>query len=105
LFSLAWHTIVKQLLAELSLTLWYLDDGHLVGPPQVVAAALAIILNCGRELGISLNMAKCKVWGPGNLPPEMGDTAAAEMFSAVPRVPWATGHGDGTGTSVPGAAP
>ena len=34
-FSLAWQKVVESLPIDLSLNLWYLDDGHLVGSPSV----------------------------------------------------------------------
>ena len=44
---------------------WYLDDGHIIGTLQEVLARLEDLHKILGSLGFSLNLAKCKLWGPG----------------------------------------
>ena len=51
-------------LKDLSLKLWYLDDGTLVRPRRVVRRVLDTILEKGPQLGLVVNLAKCEVFWP-----------------------------------------
>jgi len=44
---------------------WYLDDGHIVGTLPDVLARLEDLVRVLEPLGLSLNLGKCKLWGPG----------------------------------------
>ena len=46
---------------------WYLDDGHIVGRVDEVLARLVDLKQALEPLGLNLNLAKCKLWGPGLL--------------------------------------
>ena len=43
---------------------WYLDDAHLVGSPGQLDAAVREVQKRGAELGLNLNLTKCRLWGP-----------------------------------------
>ena len=60
---------------------WYLDDGTLCGHRDTVAAMFEAICKHAPEIGLRVNPAKCKVWGP--------HAAAADW--SVPVVPWDSG--------------
>ena len=49
---------------ELSLNMWYLDDGHIAGPKSVVLDCLNFIATTGSNLGLHLNLSKCVIFGP-----------------------------------------
>ena len=44
---------------------WYLDDGHIVGVLPNVLARLKDLREALSKVGLSLNLEKCKLWGPG----------------------------------------
>ena len=44
---------------------WYLDDGHIVGRAREVLARLHDLQRILEPMGLSLNLGKCKLWGPG----------------------------------------
>ena len=44
---------------------WYLDDGHIVGKADDILARLQDLQRVLEPIGLSLNLAKCKLWGPG----------------------------------------
>ena len=50
-FSLAWQSVVDALPQELALNIWYLDDGHLIGEPRWLNAAVDTIVNSGAAWG------------------------------------------------------
>ena len=64
LFSLALGPIVDEIQAlSPSLNLWYLDDGVIVGRPELLQKAWDIIRLKGPELGLHPNPSKCEwVW-------------------------------------------
>ena len=90
LYSLAWQRVVRKLPPELAINLWYLDDGHLIGPPDILRKALDIIKNEGQLMGIRLNSAKCCLWGPmaGNQDPK-----GTHVWDRIPRTPWTPDSG------------
>ena len=58
LISLAIMALTKSLLSPLNV--WYLDDGTLGGSADEVFEDFNTILRCYPQLGLELNMAKCK---------------------------------------------
>ena len=80
-FALTLHPIVEHIRAvvpNLTLNVWYLDDGILVGSPRDIAAALNIIESDGPSLGLTLNRTKSLLFIPEDadascspLPPEI----------------------------------
>jgi hypothetical protein len=50
---------------ELAWESWYLDDGHIVGKVDEVFARLLDLQTALEPMGLRLNLAKCKLWGPG----------------------------------------
>ena len=67
-------------LKDLSLKLWYLDDGTLVGPRRVVRRVLDTILEKGPQLGLVVNLAKCELFWPS------GDQDFPELPSEIKRI-------------------
>ena len=81
-FSLALSTLVHAVHADWEsahLTPdfhgWYLDDGIIGGPPEVIRHAVGVIQTKGPKLGLSLNVSKCEI---------ISDSAAFE--SAFPQM-------------------
>ena len=68
LFALVLHKLVMKLDAELGadllLNVWFLDDGALCGPREVIIRALQIFMEDGPSLGLHLNLAKCELFSP-----------------------------------------
>ncbi len=105
LFALAWQRVVRQLPSTLGLNLWYLDDGHLVGSVEALSSALELLVTEGSRLGIDLNLAKCQMWGPAEVPEVVDE--AIERLASIPRVPWQSGYGLkvlGLPVEVPGSS-
>jgi hypothetical protein len=95
---------------ELAWESWYLDDGHIVGKVDQVLARLADLKKVLELHGLALNLAKCKLWGPGILsasqtepqyPPELPQDHPGRE---VPVVPFGGPHGI-TALGVPIDAP
>ena len=59
LFSLGIHGLVKTM--ESPANLWYLDDGCMAGPPDVVLDDLQKIQSATQDLGLTLNTDKCEL--------------------------------------------
>ena len=55
-FSLAIDPIIRSISTPVSL--WYLDDGTLVGPPDVVAENITALIPKFRQIGLELNKKK-----------------------------------------------
>ena len=87
LFSLGWHQVVKALPTTLSINVWYLDDGHIVGDAHTLAQVVDTLALQGLHLGVQLNLSKCKVWGPSTLDPSIPEDQFGH-FRHIPRVPW-----------------
>ena len=70
LFALAIHPLAEQLAAlrhdgvGLDMVQFYLDDGVLAGPAEVVAAALALVQRGCDAIGLELNLAKSELVVP-----------------------------------------
>ena len=79
LFSLGLLELLDDVpeLKDLSLKLWYLDDGTLVGPCRIVRRVLDTILEKGAQLGLHVNLAKCEVFWPS------GDQDFPELPRAI----------------------
>ena len=82
LFSLVLLEALDEVggLDALSLCLWYLDDGTLVGPRPVVRCFLDRLLATGPKYGLFVHMAKCELYWPS------GDQAFPEFPEAIVRV-------------------
>ena len=91
LFSMAWHRVVRKLPSSLHVNIWYLDDGHLVGNLDALDSALRIIATEGDHLGISINMSKCKLWGPAAANAE--ELVKYPTLAKIPQVSWAPKFG------------
>jgi hypothetical protein len=53
---------------HLDIHVWYLDDGTLIGPRQMVLSALELIEEEGRSYGLHLNHSKCELYWPTSDP-------------------------------------
>ena len=77
LFSLVILELLDHMSDSLAFSIWYLDDGTLVGPRSVVALIFSKILELGPSLGLHVNLSKCEVFWPSgdqlfpDLPPEL----------------------------------
>ena len=72
-FALGLQDIAEkvQRTCRLEWSVWYLDDGVLLGSPQQVQAALTLLEKEGAAIGLQLNRGKCVLWGPAaHLVPE-----------------------------------
>ena len=49
---------------NLNFQLWYLDDGTLVGPRNVVASIFEMLQERGPSFGLHVNIGKCEVYWP-----------------------------------------
>jgi hypothetical protein len=70
LFSLVLNVVVTELRVKfpsLDLNEWYLDDGVLAGPVEVVRSAFDLIGSLGPDLGLNLNLKKCEVFANSQL--------------------------------------
>ncbi len=64
---------------EEALSVWYLDDGTVVGSPKEVGKAWGVIQEEMRKVGLEVNKGKCEVWG-------LGREDVVEGLEGVPRV-------------------
>ena len=67
LFALVLRKLVSSIEADdgcfdLSLNLWYLDDGVLAGERSAVVRALHLIEELGPHLGLHINLSKCEIF-------------------------------------------
>ena len=91
-FAVLWQDVILALPESLAMNVWYLDDGHLVGDLDTLARSIAIIQMKASKIGVTLNLHKCRVWGPGRLSPDVqGDHF--DLLRSIPEVPWAAGNG------------
>ena len=81
LFALSIQPVLLKLQElELNFQGWYLDDGVLCGPLDVLQEAFDLAQNSFEHLGLSVNAEKCKLFLPTD------DPVSLELFSGVPRV-------------------
>ena len=66
LFSLAIHPLIHNLSSVFNV--WYLDDGTLSGSLQSITEDLEHILHKTPQLGLNLNLSKCKLYVSGAVP-------------------------------------
>lgn len=59
---------LKRRLAHSTLSVWYLDDGTIVGPADEIALAWGIILEETQKVGVKVNIVKCEIWGSASTP-------------------------------------
>ena len=85
LYSLTWQKVLKKLPETLALNVWYLDDGHLIGTPEVLKDALSILEREGAEMAIRLNPTKCCLWGPAT---GLQNLNGMTTWEKIPRTPW-----------------
>ena len=64
----------------LEFNLWYLDDGILCGTVSCLKEALTLLQQHLPAQGLELNLAKCKLFGPGAFTHD-------PAFQGIPRVP------------------
>ena len=67
-FALALNTVLSTLQEEegrLPWCTWYLDDGTIVGDLPSVSLYLERLVPKLKEIGLEVNLAKCRLWGPG----------------------------------------
>ena len=69
LFALVLHKLVSSTDADdgclnLILQTWYVDDGVLAGNHTAVSHALQLIEEMGPDFGLSIRLAKCKLFSP-----------------------------------------
>ena len=86
-FALGIRGIIKDLGTQFQLiwNSWYLDDSLLIGEPSRVGAALAHLQAHFATVGLSVNLAKCALWGPGS--------QQVPFSAGVPIIPWAPNSG------------
>ena len=68
-FALGLQDITEEIAQKAGLlwSVWYLDDGLLVGDPARIQTALTFLEDSARLRGLELNRKKCVLWGPGAL--------------------------------------
>jgi hypothetical protein len=110
-FALGLDTVLDQCdPRDLDWESWYLDDGHIVGKLDQVLARLQDLQQALAGIGLVLNLAKCKLWGPGiqtvsQAEPQFPDGLAEDHPGrAVSVIPFGGSHGI-TALGVPIDAP
>ena len=83
LFSLVILELLDDIghIPNMSLNLWYLDDGTFVGPRESVASFLELVLSKGPAHGLYINMSKCEIFWPSH-----GDQSFSQFPVEVQRV-------------------
>ena len=90
-FSVTAHDVALAAnVAGTSWAHWYLDDGTQTGAMEVLAAAMEVLEPKAAAIGLHLNRAKCKLWGPG-AELHADDSTLFPSLSGIPRVPWSSG--------------
>ena len=101
LFSLVLHPLalkIQESFPRLDLCVWYLDDGTIVGPVDVVFQAFKLLQVEGPALGLVLNVRKNEIWWPSR--------ASSDPFpEEVDRVDNAVGSSCWGRRSVQGPSP
>lgn len=81
-FALTLHPVIKQIKAEapsLIMNAWYLDDGTLMGQPDVLSTALWVVERVGPSLGLHLNHTKSLLFVPSQC-----DASRSPLPSDIP---------------------
>ena len=68
------------------LNLWYLDDGTIAGPADMVAQDLSRLCTALADIGLTLNQQKCEVAYLGLPDSELGDRAISTIKSVLPSI-------------------
>ena len=63
-FAAAIQSILQTLPTSLRWAVFYLDDGYLLGPPEVVYQSIPTLVQDMAAIGLTVNLAKCSLWGP-----------------------------------------
>ena len=87
-FALAIQPHLEVVAAQHGLTWssWYLDDGTLFGTAPAVISAFRDICTRMQEVGLTVNLGKCEVWGPAGV-------RFTQDFPDVSHTPWEEGSG------------
>ena len=88
LFALALHPLVlrlREIPLPLKYLLRYIDDGVLCGKAEDIKKALALLQTYCTEIGLELNLAKCKLFGPGI------SEFSSPAYDIIPKVPLSEG--------------
>ncbi len=95
-FTLTLHPIIERIqlqLPDLSLNVWYLDDGALSGSARDLAATIQIIEHYGPPAGLHLNRSKSGIYPPWRKLFEVSPSSQYTHYSSWfhhPRLPsWA----------------
>ena len=99
LFSLSLLQLLDSILgrAELHVSLWYLDDGTLVGHRRVVRRILDGLVSAGPQFGLHVNLTKCELYWPS------GDQSFPEFPTAITRTSQASDGVELLGSPVHGS--
>ena len=74
----------------LAWSVFYLDDGLLVGPVDRVREAFRTLSNEMAAVGLAINRRKCVLWGPGC---PVGGCPQGDLLADVPAAAYAQGRG------------
>jgi hypothetical protein len=66
---------------------WYMDDGTIVGSLEGLSQVVEALQTQGPARGLTLNKAKCVLWGPGATEAALGAHLGLSGISVVPFVP------------------
>ncbi len=67
LFAITLHILVLELSAicpAADVHLWYLDDGNIIGSPEVISRFFDTLSSRCPDFGLQLNLSKCELWWP-----------------------------------------
>jgi len=71
LFSIALQSLIMLISKKypnLSLNVWYMDDGTIAGSKNDISGVIDLILQLGPSLGLKLNLKKSVIYSPSNSP-------------------------------------
>ena len=91
-FAAGLQPCVLELRAEyLTWSVFYLDDGILVGPLDRLQAAFTGLCRNLATIGLAVNLKKCDLWGPGaHVTAELPDN---HLLRQVPETPFVSDSG------------
>ena len=90
LFALGLHPLIQKVPAEGFLHRWYLDDGVVLAPTQVLQTALEVIATSFPSAGLVMNLKKTTLWGPATSPGAQGTLPALSFLRRISH----KAHGD-----------